>query len=186
MCPAGQFRVNFGNYKLNVLDYDYYYLWFFTCPHIQIFFYHFIGMDDMNAFTKNKKKNWRLIRTIRIYSQDKGMELDMEKCAILIVKDGKRESAEGIILPNQESIRMREEKESYKYLGILEADTIKQAEMKEKIWKEDLRQTGRLFKNKLCCRNLMKRDKHLGSLRCKILGTILIKLSWILGYKWIT
>ena len=33
---------------------------------------------------------------------------------------------------NQESITMLGEKENYKYLGMLEADTIKQAEIKEK------------------------------------------------------
>ena len=35
-------------------------------------------------------------------------------------------------LPNQDKIRNRR-KETYKYLGILEADTIKQMEIKEKI-----------------------------------------------------
>ena len=39
---------------------------------------------------------------------------------------------EGKELPNQEKIRMLGEKETYKYLGILEADGIKQSEMKEK------------------------------------------------------
>ncbi len=41
--------------------------------------------------------------------------------------------------PNQNKIRTLAENETYKYLGILEADTIKQAEMKEKIQKEYLR-----------------------------------------------
>ena len=41
--------------------------------------------------------------------------------------------AEGIKLPNQGKIRTHREKETYKYLGILEAETIKQEEMKEKI-----------------------------------------------------
>ena len=40
---------------------------------------------------------------------------------------------QGIELPNQEKIRTLGEKETYKYLAILEADTIKQVEMKEKI-----------------------------------------------------
>ena len=40
---------------------------------------------------------------------------------------------EGMKLPNQENLRMLREKETYKYLGILEADTIKQMETKEKI-----------------------------------------------------
>ena len=38
---------------------------------------------------------------------------------------------EGMELPNQEKIRTFGEKETYKYFGILEADTIKQGEMKE-------------------------------------------------------
>ena len=48
------------------------------------------------------------------------------------MKSGKRHMTEGIELPNQEKIRTLREKETYKYLGILEADTIKQEEMKEK------------------------------------------------------
>ena len=39
-------------------------------------------------------------------------------------KREKRETVEGIELPYQESIRAVGEKENYKYLGILEADTI--------------------------------------------------------------
>ena len=39
----------------------------------------------------------------------------------------------------RKKIRTHGEKEIYKYLGILEADTIKQVEMKEKIKKEYLR-----------------------------------------------
>ena len=35
-------------------------------------------------------------------------------------------------LPNQEKTRTLGEKENYKFLGILEANTIKQAEIKEK------------------------------------------------------
>ena len=38
---------------------------------------------------------------------------------------------EGMELPNQEKIRILGKKETYKYFGILEADTIKQVEMKE-------------------------------------------------------
>ena len=38
---------------------------------------------------------------------------------------------EGIELPNQEKIRVLGEMETYKYEGILEADTIKQMEMKK-------------------------------------------------------
>ena len=51
---------------------------------------------------------------------------------------------------------MRGEKESYKYLQILEADTIKQMEMKEKIKKEYQRRPKKLHESKLYRRNLIK------------------------------
>ena len=44
----------------------------------------------------------------------------------------KRKRQKGIELPNQEWIRTLEEKESYKYLVILETDTIQQTKMKNK------------------------------------------------------
>ena len=47
------------------------------------------------------------------------------------MKSGKRHLTDGIELPNQDKIRTLAENETYKYLGILEADTIKQVEMKE-------------------------------------------------------
>ena len=41
------------------------------------------------------------------------------------MKSGKRHVMEGIELPNEDKIKTLEEKETYKYLGKLEADTIK-------------------------------------------------------------
>ena len=89
-------------------------------------------MDDIKLFAKKEKELETLIQAARIYSQDIGMEFGIEKCAILIMRSGKRHTTEGIELPNQEKIRILGEKENYKYLGVLEADTIKQMEMKEK------------------------------------------------------
>ena len=67
------------------------------------------------------------------------MEFGMEKCAMLVMKSAKRHLTDGMKLPNQDKIRTLGEKETYKYLGILEADTIRQVEMKEKNKKEYLR-----------------------------------------------
>ena len=52
------------------------------------------------------------------------------KCVKLIMKSRKKTNNK-TELPNQERIRALGEKENYEYKGILEADTIKQAEMKE-------------------------------------------------------
>ena len=69
------------------------------------------------------------------------MEFGIEKCAMLVMKSGKWHMIDRIELLNQDKIRTLGEKETYKYLGILEADTIKQVEMKGKIQKEYLRRT---------------------------------------------
>ena len=84
------------------------------------------------------------------------MEFGREKCAMLIRKSGKRYMTVGMELPNLDKIRMLGEEETNKYLGILEADTIKQVEMKDKIRKEYIRRTLKLLETKLTNRNLIK------------------------------
>ena len=113
-------------------------------------------MDDIKLFEKSEKELETLIHTIRIYSQDIGMEFGIEKCALLVMKSGQRHLTDGIELTNQDKIRTLAENETYKYLGILEADTIKQVEMKNKIQKEYLRRNRKLLETKLNSRNLIK------------------------------
>ena len=54
-------------------------------------------------------------------------------CAMLVMKSGKRQLTDGMELQNQDKIKTFAENETYKYLGILGADTIKQVEMKNNI-----------------------------------------------------
>ena len=79
---------------------------------------------------KNEKKLETLIHAVRIYSQGIGMEFNIEKCAMLVMKSGKRHLSDRVALPIQDNIRTLRENEIYKYLSILEADIIKQKEMK--------------------------------------------------------
>ena len=72
------------------------------------------------------------------------------------MRSGKRQMREGIELQNQKRVRMLGKRETYKYLGILEADNIKQAVMKEKKFKKYLWRTEKLLETKLYCRNLIK------------------------------
>ena len=94
-----------------------------------------MDVDNIKLFVKNEKELETLIQAVRIYSQDIGVEFAIEKHAILIMKSGKRHRMEGIEQSNEDKIRTLREKETYKYLGILEVDTIKHMEMKEKFFK---------------------------------------------------
>ena len=100
------------------------------------------------------------------------MEFVIEKCAMLILKSRRRKMSKGIELSNHEKIRMLGEKETNKYTGILEADTIKHAEMKKKPQKTKkknknknktkkqtnkyLRRTTKRLETKLYSRNIIK------------------------------
>ena len=90
---------------------------------------------DNQSFTKTEKELETLIHAVRIYSPEIRMEFGIEKCAMLVMKSGKRHMTDGMELPNQDKIRTLGENETYKYSGILEADIIKQVQMKDKIRK---------------------------------------------------
>ena len=117
---------------------------------------HLMYKDDIKLFAKNEKELKTLIHAVRIYSQDIGMEFGIEKCAMLVMKSGKRHMTDGMELPNRDKNRTLEENETHKYLGILEADTIKQVKMKDTIRKDYLRRTRKQLETKLSCRNLIK------------------------------
>ena len=102
-----------------------------------------MSMDDIKLFVKKEKELETMIHAVRIYSQDIGMEFGIEKCAMLVMKSGKRRLTYRMELPNQDKIKTLAENDT------LEADTIKQVEMKNKIQKEYLRKTRKLLDTKL-------------------------------------
>ena len=106
------------------------------------------------------------------------MKFGMEKYALLIMKGGKREIIEGIELPNQERIRMLGKKENYKYLRLLDADTIKQVEMKEKIGKEHSDEQENFLKTN-DNRNLIKRTNSLVVLCCRTRAVAQSPDNWV-------
>ena len=76
----------------------------------------------------------------------------------------------GVELPNQVVIRTFGEKET---LGILEADTIKQVEMKEKKKKRVSQKNYKTTRNKTLLQEPCQRDVYRGCVLRKIQGTIL-------------
>ena len=71
-------------------------------------------MDDQRKNHKRKRIK-TLIKAVKMYSHDVGMEFGKEKCSLLVMKSRKRCMTEGMELLNQEKIRTLIEKETYKY-----------------------------------------------------------------------
>ena len=63
------------------------------------------------------------------------------------MRSGKQQKTEGIELQNQQKFIMLGEKENYKYLEILKVNTIKQAEMIEKILKRVSQENKKTTRN---------------------------------------
>ena len=57
-----------------------------------------------NYLQKIKQELETLIHAVRIYSQDIGMEVDIEKCTMLLMKSGKRHMTDRIELSNQDKV----------------------------------------------------------------------------------
>ena len=79
------------------------------------------------------------VQTVRIFSDDIGMEFGIKKCATLVLKRGKITKFDGISLPGGKVMKGLIEGAGYKYIGIIHADQIRYTEMKEKVKTEYVR-----------------------------------------------
>ena len=50
---------------------------------------HFLFMDDLKLYSRSEKRSDSLVQTVRVFSEDIGMEFGIEKCAILVMDKGK-------------------------------------------------------------------------------------------------
>ena len=74
-----------------------------------------------------------LIQTARVFSSDIGMEFGVKKYAVLTMKKGKMANKDGIALPNKTTFKGLKVGDSYKYLGVIQADGMKHHETKETV-----------------------------------------------------
>ena len=66
-------------------------------------------------------------------------------------------------LPNHDKMRTLEENETYKYLGIFEADTIKQVQIEDTFLKKISQQNEKTTWDKTLQQKPHQRNKYLGS-----------------------
>ena len=116
---------------------------------------HLLFMNDLKLYTQSEKGLDSLVQTVRAFSEDIGMEFGIEECAMLVMEKGKIVKSVGTELPNGKVITSLQEGESYKYLGILEADKFLEEKMKLNVSKEYIRRLKKVLKSKLDGGNLV-------------------------------
>ena len=117
---------------------------------------HLLFMDDLKLYSRSEKGLDSLVQTVHVFSEDIGMEFDIEKCAMLVMEKGKIEKSVGIELPGGKVTKSLQEGECYKYLRILEADKFFEEKMKLKVSKEYIRTLRKVLKSKLKGGNLVR------------------------------
>ena len=110
---------------------------------------HLLFVDDLKLYSRTEKGLDSLVQTIRVFSEDIGIEFGIEKCAMLVMEKRKIVKSVSIELPDGKVITSLQEGESYKYLGILEADMLN-------VSKEYIRRSTKVLKSKLYGGNLVR------------------------------
>ena len=109
---------------------------------------HLLFMDDLKLYSQSEKGLDSLVQTVCVFSKDIGMEFGIEKCAMLVMEKGKVVKSVGKELPDGKVIKSLQEGESYKYLGILQADKFLEEKMKLNVSKEYIRRLRKVLKSK--------------------------------------
>ena len=92
-------------------------------------------MDNLKMYSKRESVLDCFIQTVRIFREDNGIKIWIDKGDILMMKNMKIVKSDGIELPNEKVIKLLEERESCKYLGLLEADELMVNKIKDKVKK---------------------------------------------------
>ena len=67
---------------------------------------HLLHMNDLKLFGKTKRDMESLMNTVRLFSENIGMQFGVDKCAITVLNRGKLDSSNNdIIFENQDTIR---------------------------------------------------------------------------------
>ena len=110
---------------------------------------HLLYMDDLKLYGRTKAEIDSLTKCVYDVSKDIGMEFGITKCAAMMMKKGKIQESAGIILPDGQMMAGLKSTDSYKYLGMLQADTIKQTEMKHKVKQEYIKRVRKVLSSDL-------------------------------------
>ena len=108
---------------------------------------HLLYVDDLKLCGTSDNQLTGLMNTVKNVSDNIKMEFGLDKCAKASFKRGKKVSAEGIPLNDNQVIQDLDQAETYKYLGMEEGEGFQHHIMKVKIRKEYKRRIKLVLKS---------------------------------------
>ena len=116
---------------------------------------HVLYMDDLKGYCDGPESLKSMCYLIEEFTRDIGMEMGLNKCAVIHIKKGKHEKLGGITLKSGGVIQELQDGECYKYLGVDELVGIDHDKMKEKVWKKAKGKLRKLLETELNSRNMI-------------------------------
>ena len=105
-------------------------------------------MNDFKMYAKIETEFNLVIQAVRVFSDDIALVFDLDMCAVLVLKSEKMVQTERIELPDGK--RMKEvDLEGYKYLGVLQLDSIMNREIKKQVKSQYIRRVKKLLRSQL-------------------------------------
>jgi len=81
-------------------------------------------MDDLKLFAKDDPQLEILLSTVKMFSDDVGLDFALDKCAKLTVNRGRVSQTGDVVLDSISTIRELHVGETYKYLGFHESEGV--------------------------------------------------------------
>ena len=109
-------------------------------------------VDDIKLYAQSEKNLKNMVHATETFSNNVGLHFGFEKCATAKMKKGKKVSAEPITL-NEGSIQALTD--TYKYLGVEQAQTAEPNKTKDVLKKEYFNRTNLVASSKLSAKNTL-------------------------------
>ncbi|XP_045482803.1 uncharacterized protein LOC123686614 [Harmonia axyridis] len=110
---------------------------------------HQLYIDDLKLYAANEDQLKKQLKIVASFSQDIGLELGIDKCAVVHVKRGRVQEGAGLAVMEDLTIPQLGTRESYKYLGVQQALDIKTTEMKTIFKEKFLSRLKKILQSKL-------------------------------------
>lgn len=111
--------------------------------------HHLFYMDDLKLYATNIEQMQGLLELVSTFSHSIQMEFGLEKCAYVHVKGGQMQESENLKLMDESEFAPLQTGEKYKYLGIKQALTIDDVNMRKTIEEQFLNRITKVLKTYL-------------------------------------
>ena len=117
---------------------------------------HLLYMDDLKLYAEDEKGLDILLGIVHTFSKDIGMDFGLDKCAICVIKKGKKIKSPDKEISEGKFIHDLESDATYKYLGIEENAKIEHKSLRLKAKKEYIKRLKKICRSQLSPKNKIK------------------------------